>query len=289
MYGSAQVFSGRRIGKYPVEPVDQRKRTTGMSIVIAIRLENDDVLFAADKRIPTLSGGGYCTSAKEYGAKLVPAFGGMIGLTGNAELARSLIVSASDKLQRLPSLTGDIESLISTLLTNEYVAQIEPKLNMAMAYQDEGHIKTILDEERVAFIYAVRKEGGCRIVTYDLIPGMFNRNVCFDSFQKLIELESTQESVSVQVRGYQSHANMLLQWFNRDADKKTYSLLQAQRLAALMIAVTSGANPTMVNENIDMIRLSKDGPVQISQADILSIYTWVKKFIARTRRSFFGI
>lgn len=257
------------------------RRAKRMSLVTAVVLDNDDVLFVSDRRQVDHSRS-LCASADETGIKIVSAFGGVIGYAGDSQLALSLLKSIAGSLNATAP-SGELEQEIGRRMSVIYNQTVEHIKTTADTVGDQIVLNAWLNDHQVEFLFAVRTKSGCRLTKFS-IPTSINPSVMYDTITQLTDNDRTLYSnVHIGIVGVSPHALMILQWLN----KKSFTLIEAQRLAVLMIAITNGANPSLVNNNIDMRCMTRDGVVTVSESEVGVIKEWVAGFMAHTKTALF--
>ena len=250
-----------------------------MSLVIAIKLENDDVLFVSDRRVTTNGPSeSYVAHADDQSTKAFPMLGGVMGFAGRQDVALYLLrgLQASAIIARPPNLEFEYE--IKRRLEDLYLGYVPS----AVQEQDNWFIPQA-SKDYVEFIFAVRSKQGCRITTFSL-DRLFTPHVCYDSIVQFADPKQIYGAVHlVTMAGAEHHARMLLHWFN----KKSYTLEEAKRLAILMIAITNDTNPSLVNKNINGLLLTiDDNQITIGFEDTLK---WVEGFMTTTKDSLYRV
>ncbi len=240
-----------------------------MSIAIAIKLDDNDLLLAADKRTAAMEPGGYISNANNTSTKLIPVAGGVMGFVGDPDLALSLIASLRGK----EFAPNRVECEVSEAIREAYYRRIGKRSDDSIQSVAEA---INLSGDEVRFVFGYNRSGRSLIVRFEL-RGLFQPRAVVSDAVATVSKVDWKDGV---ILGMDRHANMLRQWFQ----KPSYSSIDAQRLAALMIWITHEAEPNSVSGDLDMVLLKKDQePRAINPA---TTKDWISDFVKETRNRF---
>ena len=178
-----------------------------MSLIVAIRVEGDQLLFASDKRITQVDSDGFTITTHNNAVKLVPALGGIVGWTGNPDLSIYLLKAV---ISTCP--TGATEIEISRRLADADANRVA-KVTQAHGGELDKAKEYLKDDAN--FIYGIGTDSGCRLTLFQL-GNLFIPNVKYDSVVRLGAPEEVYDNIiSVWSLGMDRHALSLRQWFKK--------------------------------------------------------------------------
>lgn len=187
-----------------------------MSLVIALRLRDGSILFAADKRIATKSTDLAIVNQSSHGKKLFSTHGGVFGIVGNPDFARDILT--------------DIRPVAGVDKITDLCATLEQQF----ALKTRGMPESVVAEKETELLFS---DGSERYVRFSSVNGFSVPDVSYGEFE---------------ASGETLYARLIYGLFATDDG---LSLQAAKRLAALQIGITADIDPSSVSQEIDMLLL----------------------------------
>lgn len=235
-----------------------------MSLIVTIRLLDDELLFVADRCVCSLDATNEVLNHTATTLKLRELNGGVVGFVGDAGLATTFV-------EEIGALTGGAS----------HENHIQQRLGLFLAQ----HLRLLTEAAAANSDLADARQKVWSSCSY--LFGVYDHD---QKRSKLVGFSPDTfftpryETESVTVLGMTGHAERLLHFFRRES----YTLEQGQRLATLLALATHNVAPNMVSRDVDMWKLGGDGIKKYAAEEIRSLQEHAQRFLNRMKTDLYS-